>query len=129
MQEIVVAAAILEEDGTFLIARRPRGKPFPGKWEFPGGKVEIQETPESCLMRELEEELGIKVAVGEFVAEGVFQDEKITIRVLGYRATRLHGEVKANVHDEIGWVPASEFSRFDFAPADVSIAETLSPPQ
>lgn len=56
---LVAAVALIDPDGRVLLARRPAGKPMAGLWEFPGGKLEPGETPEACLIRELEEELGI----------------------------------------------------------------------
>ena len=56
---LVSAVALIDRDGRVLIAQRPEGKPMAGLWEFPGGKVEIGETPEVALIRELQEELGI----------------------------------------------------------------------
>ena len=56
---LVSAVALIDQDGRVLLAQRPTGKPMAGLWEFPGGKVEISETPETALIRELEEELGI----------------------------------------------------------------------
>ncbi len=58
---LVVAAALLDSDGRVLIAQRPPGKAMAGLWEFPGGKIEAQESPEDALVRELREELGIAV--------------------------------------------------------------------
>src|SRR5580704_18408953 len=58
---LVAAAAMVDVDGRVLIAKRPHGKSLAGLWEFPGGKVEAGETPEECLIRELNEELGIEV--------------------------------------------------------------------
>ena len=59
---LVAAAALIDADGRVLICQRPEGKSLAGLWEFPGGKVETGETPEECLIRELDEELSIKVA-------------------------------------------------------------------
>ena len=61
MRLFVVAAALVDLDGKVLIARRPKGKTMAGLWEFPGGKVENDETPEAALIRELKEELSISV--------------------------------------------------------------------
>ena len=56
---LVVACALVDPDGRVLVAQRPPGKPLAGLWEFPGGKLDPGETPEACLVRELEEELGV----------------------------------------------------------------------
>ena len=59
---LVSAVALIDRDGRLLLAQRPKGKPMAGLWEFPGGKIEPGETPETALIRELEEELGINTA-------------------------------------------------------------------
>ncbi len=68
---IDVTAAIIYRDGKIFIAKRSSTSSLPSKWEFPGGKVDVGETLEECLTRELYEEFGIIVTVGDFVAEGV----------------------------------------------------------
>lgn len=126
MKIIDVTAAIIEKDGKFLIAKRLKGKHLEGKWEFPGGKIEKNETPEECLARELQEEFDILAEIGDFVTESLFQYGKRNIRLLGYRAKYISGEFRLNAHDEIRWIPLNEFSKFDFAEADLPLIEKIS---
>ncbi len=126
MEIIDVTAAIIEKDGKFLIAKRAKGKHLEGKWEFPGGKIEKNETPEECLTRELQEEFGILAKIGDFVAESLFQYGDRNIRLLGYRAKYISGEFRLNAHDDIKWILLNEFSGFDFAEADLPLIEKIS---
>jgi 8-oxo-dGTP diphosphatase len=125
MKIIGVAAAIIEDNGKFLIAKRKKGKHLEGKWEFPGGKIEPRETPEKCLARELEEEFGITTEIGSFIGESIFDYGDRKIRLLGYRVRYLSGEFRLSAHDEIRWVPANELNKFDFAEADLPLIEKL----
>ena len=120
-----VTGAILFRGGKLLIARRSTADNLAKKWEFPGGKVEAGETPEACLARELDEELGIEVRVGAFLGESVYHYEHGAIRLLAYRTTWETGELKPQVHDEIKWVSLGELNQYDFAPADVPFADKL----
>ena len=81
---INVTAAIIKRGGKILIAKRSSTSSLPNKWEFPGGKIEVGETPEECLARELYEEFNIIVTVGDFIAESVYQYERKTVRLLGF---------------------------------------------
>ncbi|MBI2670255.1 MAG: (deoxy)nucleoside triphosphate pyrophosphohydrolase [Candidatus Yanofskybacteria bacterium] len=126
-QKIVdVVAAIIEKDGEFLIAKRKKGKHLEEKWEFPGGKIEVHETPEKCLERELKEEFGILVKARNFVAESIFDYGNVKIRLLGYKAKYISGEFNLNDHDEIKWVVADELVKFDLAEADIPLAKKVS---
>jgi 8-oxo-dGTP diphosphatase len=60
---IEIGVAIIRKGNHFLVAKRPKGKAFEGKWEFPGGKLELSELPETCIVREIQEEFGISVVV------------------------------------------------------------------
>ena len=121
MRTTDVAAAVIKKEGKYLIARRKEEKHLGGKWEFPGGKINEDETAKQCLERELEEELGIAVKIGNFIAEGYYSDDTISIRLLGYLAELISGQLKLNAHDEIRWVKAGELMNFDFAEADLPI--------
>ena len=122
---IKVTAAILFKDHKLLIAQRKARDKLPNKWEFPGGKVENNETPEECLKREIKEEFGIDVSVGEFLGESVYHYDHISIRLLAYRTFWNTGELKIREHQSIEWVTINQISEFDFAPADIPFVEKL----
>ena len=128
MKIIDVTAAVIERDGKILIARRAAAKHLGGKWEFPGGKLEPGETPEACLVRELEEEFGVKTEIGKFIAENIFDYGTRTIRLLGYEVKYISGNFKLNDHDEIAWITRNEFKNYDFAPADLPIVAAIKAP-
>ena len=122
---IDVTAAILIENGRVLIARRRPGASQAGMWEFPGGKVRPGESPAQCLKREIQEELGIEIAVGEFFGESVYAYEDKTIRLLAYRVRAEGGEISRNDHAELAWVAIADLGRYRFCPADVPFTEKL----
>ena len=122
---IEVTAAILIKDNRLLIAQRKSKDRLPNKWEFPGGKVEIDETPEECLKREMKEEFGIDVTVREFLGESVYHYDHISIRLLAYRTFWNTGELKIKAHQSIEWVTINQIGEFDFAPADILFVEKL----
>jgi|SRR5208283_2865664 len=120
-----VTAAIMEKEGKILIARRKQGLHLAGKWEFPGGKVEIGESPEACLKREMREEFGIDVEVGNFVAANEFDYGNIHIRLLAYRVNYRSGDFILSDHSEVQWVPKSELMNYDLSEADKPIVKIL----
>lgn len=122
---IDVTAAVLIENGRVLIARRRPGASQAGLWEFPGGKVRPGESAAHCLKREIREELGVEIAVGEFFGESVYVYGDKTIRLLAYRVRLVSGEPSANDHAELAWVAPADLGRYRFCPADVPFTEKL----
>lgn len=122
---ITVTAAIIERQGTFLAARKRAGLDLAGCWEFPGGKLEPGETPESCLARELNEEFGIRCTIGPFLAESVYDYGDKTIRLLGYHVRHEGGELLPTDHDEIRWLPVDRLLDLNWAPADMPLVRVL----
>ena len=120
-----VTAAIIERDGRIFIARRAPQENFAGFWEFPGGKVEPGETPEDCLIRELQEEFGIRAAVRAFVGENVHAYESGSIRLLAYEVDIIEGEISLSVHDAFDWVEPPALPDHGLLPADIPIARKL----
>lgn len=120
-----VTAAILIKEDKVLIARRKAGDRLAGKWEFPGGKIMNGETPEDCLKREMAEEFGIEVSVGEFIGESTYPYAHGCIRLLAYRTDWTGGDLRPHVHAEYRWVRFDQLNRFDFSAADIPFVEKL----
>lgn len=122
-----VTAALIEEGGRILLARRKPGKHMGGRWELPGGKIEPGESPEQSLARELAEELGIEVRVGELLCNACFEDDAVRLELLVYRVERLAGEPRLLEHEEICWVAPRDIKEYDLADSDRSAVERLFP--
>ena len=120
-----VTAALMMRDDKMFIARRATDQKLAGMWEFPGGKIEPGETAEECLARELHEEFGITVKVGEFFCDSTYRYAHGAIQLLCYWVEHLSGDFKPTVHDEIAWVELSELSSYEFAPADIPVVAEL----
>ncbi len=124
---LVAAAALIDADGRVLICKRPAGKALAGLWEFPGGKVEAGETPEACLIRELNEELGITVAqacLAPFVFASHGYDSFHLIMPL-YLCRRWEGPVQAREHEAIAWVKPNRMDDYPMPPADAPLVAWL----
>jgi mutator protein MutT len=120
-----VAAGVLVEDGRVLIARR-RGDRREGlKWEFPGGKLEPGKTPEDCLTRELNEELGIQTQVVAPLLVTRYAYVWGTIELVALCVERLAGQPTPHDHAELQWVPLASLDAYDFAAADLPIVRAL----
>ena len=122
----VVGAALIE-DGHLLLTRRSARMSMAGKWEFPGGKVEAGEEPRAALAREVAEELGIAVEVGERIGRGtsLHAGRRIVLEVFAVR--RHGGELRLVEHEEHGWFAAGEIATLDWPEADLPILDALAP--
>jgi 8-oxo-dGTP diphosphatase len=124
---LVAAAALVDADGRVLICQRPEGKQLAGLWEFPGGKVEAGETPEACLIRELQEELSITVTHA-CLAPFVFASheyESFHLLMPLYLVRRWEGRVQANEHPQIAWVRPAKLGDYPMPPADAPLVAWL----
>jgi mutator protein MutT len=122
---IQVVAAIIKKNGKYLIAKRAKHKMHPGKWEFPGGKIEANETPEEALERELFEEFGIISKTGGHVITSIHDYGSIKIKLLAYESIHIKGDFHLSDHDEIAWVKAIEMTEYSFAEADLPVVDQL----
>ena len=124
---LVAAAALVDGDGRVLICKRPVGKQLAGLWEFPGGKVEPGETPEQCLVRELEEELGV-VARIDCLAPFVFAShayEDVHLLMPLYLLRRWDGFVERREHADLAWVRPGRLADYPMPPADIPLCAHL----
>jgi mutator protein MutT len=122
---IVVLAAVVEQDGRFLVARRLEGTHLAGMWEFPGGKCERDETHETCLRRELREELGVDAVVGEEIVSTEHAYPERTVR-LHFRRTTLAGTPQPLLGQQLRWVTRAELGTLELPPADRELIEILT---
>jgi len=121
---VTVTAAIIKKENKILIAKRKEGH-LANKWEFPGGKIESNETPEDCLKRELREEFGIGTKIGKLLATSIYEYPHIKIKLMAYEVEYIAGEFKLNDHHEIKWVSKEDILIYDFAPADIPIVNKI----
>jgi 8-oxo-dGTP diphosphatase len=122
---VTVVAAIIEDARGFLVTQRQPGVHLAGMWEFPGGKIDADETHDAALRRELLEELGVETDVGERVyrTEHAYPDR--TIELYFYRC-RLKGAPRPLLGQEMRWVPRAELLSLGFPPADTELIALLT---
>ena len=124
---IKVVAALIEKDGKVLIAKRLTGDSTVfGKWEFPGGKVELNEDELTAIQREIFEEFEIKIKAKEFLINNVCEYPTRTIDLRLYSCEYINGKFKLFDHSQIAWVDKNELMDYDLAPADIPLAEYIN---
>lgn len=124
--EMRVVAAVIRNGDEFLACRRAPHKNLAGKWEFPGGKVEISESDQQALVREIKEELNVDILVGDLVTVSTNTSGTTEIVMYSYLA-KLHAEkpVKSSDHDQMMWVTKADLASLDWAELDVPVIEAL----
>ena len=116
-----VVAALIWDQGKFMICQRPAHKARGLLWEFVGGKTEPGETLEEALVRECREELDITVAVGDIFTQVVHEYPDILIRLTLFNCTVAQGTPRLLEHNDLKWISPEEIPNFDFCPADKDI--------
>lgn len=122
----VVAAIITNREGNFLITQRNLNKAQGGLWEFPGGKVEQNETKENAIVREIKEELNIEISVDEYLGEKTFNYPNKEINLIALKCSILSGNIKLTEHEDYKWSSNNELRNYNFAPADMFIVDKLT---
>ena len=121
-----VVCALIKRNNKVLIARRKTGDEYVlGKWEFPGGKVDLNETDEDAIKREIEEELEITVKARSLIATTTHKYPSKVVELKLYECNYISGEIKLHDHVEYAWVSINDLLGFDLAIADVSLVKTI----
>ncbi len=126
----VVAVALVDDCGRWLMHKRPAGKHHAGLWEFPGGKVEHGENPATALVREISEELGLTLSPKHLEPSGFAQDRgeggKLPIVILLYTCREWSGQPQALEGGEIAWFTPQGAAALDKPPLDHALVAQLS---
>ena len=124
---LVSAVALIDVDGRVLLAQRPEGKSMAGLWEFPGGKVEVGESPETALIRELQEELGIDTWASCLApltfASHAYEDFHLLMPLFACR--KWEGIPMSKEGQALKWVRAEDLSNYPMPPADIPLLPIL----
>ncbi|HLX69569.1 MAG TPA: 8-oxo-dGTP diphosphatase MutT [Verrucomicrobiae bacterium] len=124
-KSIEVSAGLVFRDGKLLITRRHADAHLGGLWEFPGGKREVDETFEQCLVRELREELGIEVDIGELVEDLTHAYPEKTVVLKFFRCRWKQHEPRAIDCLDFKWVTPGELGDYEFPAADARLLQKL----
>ena len=120
----VVAALIMKDNNTCLLAKRSTGDPnVLGKWEFPGGKVKENESEMHAIEREIDEEFELKIKAKSFVVNNVCEYPTKTVDLKLYKCEYVSGEFNLHDHSEYAWVNLNDILNYDLCPADIPLAE------
>ncbi|MGY4690796.1 (deoxy)nucleoside triphosphate pyrophosphohydrolase [Salibacterium sp. K-3] len=121
----VVGAVIVEED-QILCAQRGDSKSLPYKWEFPGGKIEQDETPQEALRREIDEEMQCRIEIGEQIEHTVYDYDFGIVHLTTFYCHVLEGTPSLTEHVAIRWLTPSDLHTLDWAPADIPAIEKIA---
>jgi len=120
---IHVTCAIIIDGSKVLVTQRSEAMKLPLKWEFPGGKVDLNESAETCIRRELIEELNIEVELLERLTDSQFEYPTFTINLIPFVARVKAGQLALHEHKAFEWLHPKELKALDWAPADIPVLE------
>lgn len=121
----VVGAIMENEQGEIFCAKRSATMTLPNYWEFPGGKLESEETKEEALAREIQEELGCEIQVGQQVEDTTYEYDSFIVRLETFKAKIIKGDPILLEHAEAKWLKKEQLHEVDWAPADIPAVKKL----
>ena len=122
---VEVVAGIIYKNDKFLIAQRNLNKAQGGLWEFPGGKVEKNETHENALIREIKEEFNADIKVDKFIGENIHHYPEKDIKLNFYKATLIGDKIELLEHEDYKWITKEDKDKFEFAGADKIVFDLI----
>lgn len=125
LKQIVVVGAVIVRDGLILCAQRGPSGALAGMWEFPGGKVEAEETPREALEREITEELGCRVEVGDELTTTTHEYDFGIVTLTTFYCLLIDGEPRLTEHQAVVWLSPADLLSVHWAPADIPAVELL----
>ncbi len=126
MKIIKIVCGIIWNDGRVFIARRKPEKSLGGYWEFPGGKIEGNEDPETALKRELDEELGMKVNIKSYLASNIHHYDSFSIELIAFECEFVSSNFNLTDHDEFVFDAPRKLCNYKLAPADLFILDIIN---
>lgn len=124
MKDVEAVAAIIHRDGAFLATQRGYGE-FEGMWEFPGGKIEPDESPEDAIKREIKEELGIDITIDKFLCTTKYDYPSFHLTMHCYLCGIETGEIELREHKSARWLTVELLDSVDWLPADKEVVGTI----
>ncbi|MGA9651482.1 (deoxy)nucleoside triphosphate pyrophosphohydrolase [Pedobacter sp.] len=119
----VSCAIIVSEDRKILVTQRSASMSLPLKWEFPGGKIEKEESPEQTIVREIKEELNIEISMSNKLPSVTHHYENFSIILIPFICKIEHGEIKLSEHQAFRWLNPNKLLDLDWAEADIPVAQ------
>ena len=122
---IPVASGVIVKNNKILIGLRAEGDSGAGMWEFPGGKIELNESSESAIKRELREELDIEATVNQKIMKYSHRFKNTIYEISFFEINKFTGSVKKNVHDDLQWVELASLKKYQFISGDLLLIDRI----